>query len=193
VQGYFVYDSKKSGAMTVSHLRFGPRPIRSAYLIKRASFIACHQFSFLDRLDVLDYAAPGAVFLLNAPFPPAEVWDRLPQEVQQAIIEKRLKFHVIDADQVARETGLGGRINTTMQTCFFALSGVLRREEAIARIKDAIAKTYAQKGAEVVRRNHAAVDAALDHLHQVSVPAAAGGRRFRPPRWPRRRPISSSG
>jgi pyruvate-ferredoxin/flavodoxin oxidoreductase len=170
-QGYFVYDSKKSGASTVSHLRFGPRPIRSAYLIRSADFVACHQFAFLEKLEVLERARPGGVFLLNAPYGPTEVWDRLPREAQEQLIEKRLKFYVIDALKVARETGMGGRINTIMQTCFFAVSGVLPREEAIAQIKKAIAKTYGKKGQEVVRLNYAAVDLTLANLHEVSVPA----------------------
>ncbi len=181
VQGYFVYDSKKSGAMTISHLRFGPRPIRSPYLIKRAGFVACHQPGFLDKLDVLEYAAPGATFLLNTPHAPDEVWAHLPREVQQEVIEKKIRFHVIDALTVAREHGMGARINTIMQTCFFALSGVLPRDEAIAKIKSAITKTYEKKGAEVVRRNHAAVDATLAHLHEVTVPAHAEGTRERQP------------
>src|SRR5213596_1287462 len=124
-QGYFVYDSKKSGATTVSHLRFGPRPIRSAYLVRSADFVACHQFAFLERLDILEHARPGGVFLLNAPYGPEEVWDRLPREVQEELIARRLRFFIIDALKVARETGMGGRINTIMQTCFFAVSGVL--------------------------------------------------------------------
>src|SRR5262249_40065800 len=136
-QGYFVYDSKKSGAVTISHLRFGPRPIRSEYLITSANFVACHQFQFLSQLDVLDYACPGGVFLLNAPHDADRVWDHLPREVQEAILAKRLRFYVIDALRVAREMGLSGRINTIMQTCFFAVSGVLPREEAIAHIKKA--------------------------------------------------------
>ncbi|MGD8329405.1 MAG: pyruvate:ferredoxin (flavodoxin) oxidoreductase, partial [Acidobacteriota bacterium] len=172
VQGYFVYDSKKSGAMTISHLRFGPRPIRSTYLIKKASFVACHQFGFLERIDVLDYADDGAVFLLNSPYPADEVWDRLPREVQEQILDKKLQFWVIDAMPVAEQAGMGKRINTIMQTCFFALSGVLPRDEAIECIKNAIKKTYTKKGDEVVRRNWAAVDMALDHLHQVEVPGA---------------------
>ncbi|MBI4679134.1 MAG: pyruvate:ferredoxin (flavodoxin) oxidoreductase, partial [Elusimicrobia bacterium] len=139
-QGYFVYDSKKSGAMTISHLRFGPRPIRSIYLIKRAGFVACHHFQFMERLDVLSYAAPGGVFLLNAPYGPDKAWDSLVYEVQEAIIAKKLKFYAIDAASVAEEAGMGRRINTIMQTCFFAISGVLPREEAIARIKGAIQK-----------------------------------------------------
>ena len=135
-QGYFVYDSKKAGSVTVSHLRFGPRPIRSSYLITRASFVACHQFQFLERMDVLDCAEPGATFLLNAPFGADEVWGHLPQSVQEVIIQKRLKFYLIDAYKVARETGMGNRINTIMQTCFFAISGVLPREQAIEAIKE---------------------------------------------------------
>src|SRR5262249_42553664 len=157
-QGYFVYDSKKSGAVTVSHLRFGPRPIRSQYLVRSANFVACHQFHFVETLDVLEYAAPGAVFLLNAPYGADQVWDHLPREVQQQIIAKRLKLFVIDAQRMARDTGMGGRINTIMQTCFFGISGVLPRDEAIAHIKKSIEKTYAKKGEEVVRRNFAAVD-----------------------------------
>jgi len=169
-QGYFVYDSKKSGALTISHLRFGPKPIRSTYLISQASFAACHQFSFLERLDVLKGAAPGATFLLNSPYGPDEVWDHLPKTVQRQIIEKKLRFYVIDAYSVAKETGMGVRINTIMQTCFFAISGVLPREEAIAAIKHAIEKTYGRRGEAVVKKNFAAVDATLDHLHEVKIP-----------------------
>ena len=172
-QGYFVYDSKKAGAITVSHLRFGPRPIRSSYLISRANFVACHQFSFLERIDMLKVAEPGATFLLNSPFGPDEVWDHLPRSVQEQIIGKKLRFFVIDAYQVAKETGMGVRINTIMQTCFFAISGVLPREEAIAAIKHAIEKTYGKRGEAVVKKNFAAVDATLDHLDQVKVPAMA--------------------
>jgi pyruvate-ferredoxin/flavodoxin oxidoreductase len=172
-QGYFVYDSKKSGSVTVSHLRFGPRPIRSTYLISRANFVACHQFSFLGRIDVLKAAAPGAVFLLNSPHGPDAVWDQLPRSVQQAILDKKLRFFVIDAVDVARQHGMGGRINTVMQTCFFALSGVLPREQAIQAIKDSIAKTYGKRGQVVVEKNWAAVDGALARLHEVRVPAAA--------------------
>ncbi len=145
-QGYFVYDSKKSGAMTISHLRFGPRPIAAPYLIRRASFVACHQYDFLDKYDVLELAEPGAVFLLNAPFGPGEIWDELSAEVQTQIVERRLRFYVIDASSVARESGMGTRINTIMQTCFFAISGVLPRDEAIAHIKEAIRKTYSKRG-----------------------------------------------
>jgi pyruvate-ferredoxin/flavodoxin oxidoreductase len=169
-QGYFVYDSKKSGAITTSHLRFGQRPLRSSYLISKASFVACHQFSFLERLDVLKAAETGATFLLNSTFGPDEVWDHLPRTVQRQIIEKKLKFYMIDGYEVARQTGMGERVNTIMQTCFFAISGVLPREEAIAAIKHSIEKTYGKRGESVVKKNFAAVDAALDHLHEVKVP-----------------------
>ncbi|HEV3196929.1 MAG TPA: pyruvate:ferredoxin (flavodoxin) oxidoreductase [Bryobacteraceae bacterium] len=169
-QGYFVYDSKKSGAITTSHLRFGPKPLRSSYLITKANFVACHQYSFLERLDMLKYAEPGATFLLNSPYGPHDVWDKLPRLVQQQILDKRLKFYVIDGYEVAKLTGMGGRINTIMQTCFFAISGVLPREEAIAAIKHAIEKTYGKRGESVVQKNFAAVDEALSHLHQVKVP-----------------------
>ncbi len=180
-QGYFVYDSKKSGATTVSHLRFGPRPIRSAYLVKKAGFVACHQFEFVEKVDVLEHAAPGGVFLLNSPHGPSEVWDELPTEMQAAILEKHLRFFVIDAVKVARDNGMGGRINTVMQSCFFALSGVLPREEAIAEIKRAIEKTYGKRGGEVVKRNFAAVDESLAHLHEVPVPTRMTARHGRPP------------
>ena len=169
-QGYFVYDSKKSGAITTSHLRFGPRPLRSSYLITKANFVACHQYSFLERLDMLKYAEPGATFLLNSPFGLEEVWDKLPRLVQHQILDKKLKFYVIDGYEVAKLTGMGGRINTIMQTCFFAISGVLPREEAIAAIKHAIEKTYGKRGESVVQKNYAAVDEALSHLHLVNVP-----------------------
>jgi pyruvate-ferredoxin/flavodoxin oxidoreductase len=180
-QGYFVYDSKKSGATTVSHLRFGRRPIRAPYLIRRADFVACHQFNFLERQDVLGGAKPGATVLLNAPYGPEALWDHLPREVQAAMIEKQLRVHVIDAYRVAREAGLGGRINTVMQTCFFALSGVLPRDAAIARIKQAIEKTYGQKGPALVERNFAAVDHTLANLHAVSVPERVSAAAARPP------------
>ncbi|HXZ12408.1 MAG TPA: pyruvate:ferredoxin (flavodoxin) oxidoreductase [Candidatus Sulfotelmatobacter sp.] len=170
-QGYFVYDSKKAGSVTVSHLRFGPAPIRSTYLITRASFVACHQFQFLERTDVLAAADHGATFLLNAPFPPDEVWRNLPRKVQQEIIHKKLRFYVIDGYKVARETGMGSRINTIMQSCFFAISGVLPRDEAIAAIKKAIQDTYGKRGDAVVQKNFAAVDASLAHLHELTVPA----------------------
>jgi pyruvate-ferredoxin/flavodoxin oxidoreductase len=179
-QGYFVYDSKKAGAMTVSHLRFGPRPIESTYLIREAGFVACHHEPFLERVGVLRYARAGGTFLLNSDRGADEVWDSLPLEVQRQIIEKQLHFWVIDAVKVAREAGMGRRINTVMQTCFFKLSGVLPEDEAIRHIKDAIQKTYAKKGEEVVKRNFAAVDDALAHLHEVEVPAAATTERTMP-------------
>ena len=172
-QGYFVYDSHKSGAQTVSHLRFGPEPIRAPYLIASAGFVACHQFGLLARQDVLRFAADEAVFLLNSPFGADRVWDRLPRPVQQQIIDKRLRFFVIDASKVAREVGLGARVNTVLQTCFFAISGVLPREAAIRHIKEAIRKSYAHKGEAVIRKNYAAVDGTLARLQEVEVPAIA--------------------
>ena len=172
-QGYFVYDSKKSGSMTTSHLRFGPNPIRSTYLITRASFVACHNFSFLEKMNVLEAAMPGAVFLLNSPFAAAEVWDQLPKSTQEEMLRKKIEFYVIDGYKVAREAGMGTRINTIMQTCFFAISGVLPREEAIEQIKKAIKKTYGKRGETVVAKNFAAVDAALAHLEKVELPSAA--------------------
>ena len=172
-QGYFVYDSHKSGAQTVSHLRFGPQPIRAPYLIASASFVACHQFGFLDKIDVLALAAPGATLLLNCPHPPEEAWDRLPRSLQQGILDKGLRLYVIDASRVARETGLGGLVNTVLQTCFFAISGVLPREAAVARIKHMIEKTYGRKGRQVVAQNFTAVDVTLAALREVAVPAAA--------------------
>ncbi len=184
VQGYFVYDSKKSGAVTVSHLRASPRPIRSAYLVTRARFIACHQFEFVDRYDILEHADDEAVLLLNAPGGAAGVWDRLPRSMQQQIVDKRIRCYAIDGNAVAEETGMGGRVNTIMQTCYFAISGVLPRERAIAEIKKAIEKTYRKRGAEVVRRNFAAVDATLARLEEVPVPAAPTATRERPPLVP---------
>jgi pyruvate-ferredoxin/flavodoxin oxidoreductase len=172
-QGYFVYDSKKSGSMTTSHLRFGPNPIRSSYLITRANFVACHNFSFLEKMDAVEAAMPGAVFLLNSPYPASEVWEHLPKTTQLEIIRKKIEFYVIDGNAVARKVGMGTRINTIMQACFFAISGVLPREEAIAQIKKAIKKTYGKRGEAVVAKNFAAVDAALEHLEKVAVPAAA--------------------
>jgi pyruvate-ferredoxin/flavodoxin oxidoreductase len=172
-QGYFVYDSKKSGSMTTSHLRFGPNPIRSSYLITRASFVACHNFSFLEKMNVVEAAMPGAVFLLNSPYSAAEVWDHLPRTTQQEMLAKKIEFYVIDGYTVAREAGMGTRINTIMQTCFFAISGVLPREEAIEQIKKAIKKTYGKRGEAVVAKNFAAVDAALAHLEKVELPSAA--------------------
>jgi pyruvate-ferredoxin/flavodoxin oxidoreductase len=174
-QGYFVYDSKKSGARTTSHLRFGPREIHSPYLIQRASFIAVHQFGFLERYDVLEEAQKGGTLLLNSPYDAATVWSELPRALQQRIIDLELKLYVIDAYAVAGETGMGQRINTIMQVCFFAISGVLPRDEAIAKIKEAIVRTYKKRGEAVIQKNFAAVDAALSHLHEVSVPAVADG------------------
>ena len=169
VQGYFVYDSKKSGSVTTSHLRFGPEPLLSTYLITEANFIACHNFSFLERMDILAAAAPGAVFLLNSPYGAEDVWQHLPRKTQETIIQRKLQFYVIDGYNVAHDAGMGNRINTIMQTCFFAISGVLPRDEAIIQIKQAIKKTYGKRG-DVVLQNYAAVDAALAHLHQVIVP-----------------------
>jgi pyruvate-ferredoxin/flavodoxin oxidoreductase len=180
-QGYFVYDSKKSGAITVSHLRTSRKPIRSAYLIDRAGFVACHQFEFVDKIDVLESAAPGAAFLLNAPFNADAVWDHLPRELQQQIIEKQIRFFAIDAYDLASRAGMGTRINTIMQTCFFAISGLLPRDQAIAHIKKAIEKTYGKRGPEVVRRNCEVVDQSLANLHEISVPAAVSSRHSRPP------------
>ncbi len=168
-QGFFVYDSKKSGSRTTSHLRFGPRPIRSTYLVQRARFIACHQFQFLDRIDMLREAIDGAVFLVNSPFGPDETWDQLPRGVQQEIVSRHLHVYVIDADKVAAEAGMAGRVNTVMQTCFFAISGVLPRENAIAKIKDAVVATYGRKGSALVEQNFRAIDRALENLHEVNV------------------------
>ncbi|HEY1262433.1 MAG TPA: pyruvate:ferredoxin (flavodoxin) oxidoreductase [Terriglobales bacterium] len=175
-QGYFVYDSKKSGAVTISHLRFGPKPIRSSYLISRANFVACHQWIFLERYDMLSALVEGGVFLLNSPFTQQEVWDHLPRQVQEQLIQKRARFYVIDAYQVARDTGMGSRMNTIMQTCFFAISKVLPREEAIEAIRESIRHTYGKKGEEVVQKNLRAVDETLAHLHEVPVPLQAGSK-----------------
>jgi len=180
-QGFFVYDSKKSGSRTTSHLRFGPRPIRSTYLIQQARFIACHQFQFVFQIDMLREAVDGAVFLLNSPFSADRVWDELPASMQAQLIRKRIRFYVIDADTVAAAAGMAGRINTIMQTCFFAISGVLARKEAIEKIKGAIRATYGRKGAELVEQNFAAVDSALEHLFEVPVPSAVSSTRERPP------------
>lgn len=180
-QGYFVYDSKKSGAVTVSHLRFGPQPIRSTYLINRANFIGCHQWTFLEKLDVLEAAAPGATFLLNSPYSPETVWNQLPLEIQESVVRKGLKLYVINANQVARDSGMGGRINTVMQTCFFALAGVLPRETAIAKIKEAIVKTYSKKGQQIVQMNLQAVDNTLDNLFEVEIGEANSSRHRLPP------------
>jgi pyruvate-ferredoxin/flavodoxin oxidoreductase len=172
-QGYFYYDSKKSGTVTMSHLRFGPQPIRAPYLIEMnaATFVACHQYSFLERVDMLKYAKPGGTFLLNSLYGPDDVWDKLPYEVQKDIIEKKLKFYVINGYEVAEKTGMGGRVNTIMQTAFFAISGVLPREQAIAEIKHAIEKTYGKRGEAVVKKNFQAVDATIENLYEVKVPA----------------------
>lgn len=172
-QGYFVYDSRKSGSMTTSHLRFSDKPIKSAYLINKADFVACHQFSFMNKVDILGIAKEGATFLLNAPYEGNEVWAHLPREVQHTIIDKKLKFYVINAVDVARKTGMGQRINTVMQTCFFAISNILPKDEAIAQIKNAIKKTYSKKGDAIVQKNFVAVDASLEHLHKVEVPSVA--------------------
>ncbi|HZQ14112.1 MAG TPA: pyruvate:ferredoxin (flavodoxin) oxidoreductase [Pseudolabrys sp.] len=187
-QGYFVYDSHKSGAQTISHLRFGKQPIRSPYLIESANFIACHQASFLDRIDVLRLAVEGGTFLLNTPHKPEAVWDRLPRSLQSQILEKKLRFFVIDASKVARETGLGGRVNTVLQTCFFAISGVLPRDEAIKRIRESIEKTYSSKGADMVRNNFEAVDHTVAHLFEVTVPATVTSVFDRPPIVPAQAP-----
>jgi len=170
-QAYFVYDSKKSGSQTVSHLRFGPQPIRAPYLVEKAQFIGCHQFNFIYKTEVLKFAADNAVFLLNSPYAVDKVWDQLPANIQQQIIDKNIAFHVIDAASVARHAGMGNRVNTVLQTCFFALSGVLARDEAIEKIKQAIKKTYSKKGEEIVKKNFAAVDQTLENLYQLEVPA----------------------
>jgi pyruvate-ferredoxin/flavodoxin oxidoreductase len=172
-QGYFVYDSKKSGSITVSHLRFGPRPIHSSYLIRSASFVACHQFSFLERFNVLEYAEPGATFLLNSPFSAGAVWNYLPHSVQKDIIAKKLRFFVIDGYKVAQETGMGGRVNTIMQTCFFALSNILPRDQGVRAIKSAARKTYGKRGEDIVAKNCAAIDETVKNLVEVTVPAEA--------------------
>lgn len=180
-QGYFVYDSNKSGSQTISHLRFGPNEIKAPYLISSANFVACHKTTFVKKMDVLKYATNGATFLLNTETPVDEVWDSLPEPIQKQIIDKDISLHVIDASSVAREVGMGRRINTIMQTCFFALSGVLPRDAAIAQIKSAIKKSYSKKGDAVVAKNFEAVDAALDHLHQVDIPdTASSGLDFLP-------------
>jgi pyruvate-ferredoxin/flavodoxin oxidoreductase len=175
-QGYFVYDSKKAGAVTVSHLRFGPRPIRAPYLIGQAHFIGCHQPLFLERFDVAEKLLPGGALLLNSPVGPEAIWETLPEETQRSLIGRQARFFVIDASRVAHECGMGGRINTVMQTCFFSVSGVLPREEAIAAIKDSIRKTYGKKGEEIVQMNLAAVDKTLAHLHEVKLPGQVRSR-----------------
>jgi pyruvate-ferredoxin/flavodoxin oxidoreductase len=181
-QGFFVYDSKKSGAVTTSHLRFGPRPIRSTYLIHEANFVGCHQPVFLERYDLAAALAPGGTFLLNSPYGPEAVWDQLPEAMQRQLVEKRARLYVIDATKVARECGMGGRINTIMQVCFFSTSGVLPASEAIAAIKESIRRTYGKKGEEIVQMNLAAVDKTLAHLHEVKLPAGNGrGRQLSEP------------
>ncbi len=180
-QGYFVYDSRKAGTVTVSHLRFGPKPIHSTYLVNKANFIACHQFVFLEKYDMLKDAVPGATFLLNSPFGPEEVWSKIPRSVQTQILEKKIRFFVIDGYKVAKDTGMGARVNTIMQTCFFAISGVLPRDEAIESIKSSIKKTYGGKGPEIVRKNFEAVEQTLANLHEVKVPAVADSQIEKPP------------
>ncbi len=179
-QAYFVYDSKKSGGLTVSHLRFGPHPISAPYLVNKAGFVGCHHLGLLDAVDVLACAEDGATLLLNAPQPADEVWDALPGPVQQQVIDKGLRLYAVDASAVAREAGLPGRTNTVLQTCFFAISGVLPADEAVTRVKEAIRKTYSRRGSEVVRRNEAAVDATLAALHEVRVPPARTSNREMP-------------
>jgi pyruvate-ferredoxin/flavodoxin oxidoreductase len=180
-QGYFVYDSKKAGSATVSHLRFGPRPIRSSYLVRQATFVACHDVERIEHTDVLSVAAPGATFLLNTPYGPDEAWDHLPREVQEAIVAKSLRFYVVDGYRVAKEAGLGSRVNTVLQTCFFALTDLLSIDEAVAGIKEAIVATYGKRGETVLTRNFAAVDGALSAMHEVTVPDAPTTERGRPP------------
>jgi len=187
-QGYFSYDSRKSGTVTVSHLRFGAKPIRSTYLVDKANFIACHQFVFLERYDMLRDAVEGATFLLNSPYGPDEVWDRIPRSVQQRIIDRKIRFYVIDGYKVAKETGMGARVNTIMQTCFFAISGVLPRDEAIDAIKKSIQKTYGSKGEEVVRKNFRAVEETLANLFEVEVPASPTSSIEKPPAVPEEAP-----
>ncbi len=180
-QGYFVYDSRKSGSVTVSHLRFGAKPIHSIYLLDRANFVACHQFVFLERYDMLKDAVPGATFLLNSPYGPDEVWDKIPRSVQMQIIDKKIRFFVIDGYKVAKMTGMGARVNTIMQTCFFAISGVLPKDDAIEAIKQSIKKTYGAKGEEVVKKNYEAVEQTIANLFEVKVPAQVSSSLERPP------------
>ncbi len=172
-QGYFVYDSKKSGSTTVSHLRFGKKPIKSTYLIQSAQFIGCHQFGLMEKFDVLEKIADGGTYLINSPYSKDDVWDNIPRKVQQQIIDKKLNLYVIDGYSVASKTGMGSRVNTIMQTCFFAISGILPKDEAIAQIKKAIKKTYGSKGEEVVKKNYEAVDQTLENLFKIDVPAKA--------------------
>ena len=183
-QGYFVYDSKKSGAMTVSHLRFGPQPIHSSYLVSKANFIACHQWIFLERYDMLSALVPGGVFLVNSPFNRYEVWDHLPREVQTQLIAKKAKLYAIDAYKVAQEAGMGSRTNTIMQVCFFAISKVLPRDEAIEAIRESIRHTYGRKGEDVVQKNMQAVDATLAHLFEVKIPDSVSSKSEIPDSFP---------
>ncbi len=187
-QAYFVYDSKKAGAVTVSHLRFGPRPIRSTYLINQSNFVACHQWPFIEKCDMLKYVVPGGIFLLNSPYGPEEVWDHLPRPVQEQIVEKKVKLYVIDAYRIARESGMGGRINTVMQVGFFAVSGILPRDEAIEAIKKSIRDTYGKKGEEIVKMNFAAVDSTVENLFEVKIPKKADGKIEMPPAVPEEAP-----
>jgi pyruvate-ferredoxin/flavodoxin oxidoreductase len=175
-QGYFVYDSKKAGSSTVSHLRFGPKPIRRPYLIQKADFVACHKFSFMEKLDVLAYAKEKGVFLLNSPYPADQVWEKIPVEAQKEIIDKKLRFYVIDGMEIAEKAGMGGRVNTIMQTAFFKISGVLPEAEAIKLVKKYTQKTYARKGADIVAKNVAAIDLALKEVHEVKYPAKPVGK-----------------
>ncbi len=183
-QGYFVYDSKKSGAMTVSHLRFGPQPIHSSYLVSKANFVACHQWIFLERYDMLSALVDGGVFLVNSPFSEDELWDHLPREVQSQLIAKKARLYTIDAYKVAQETGMGSRMNTIMQVCFFAISKVLPRDEAIDAIRQSIRYTYGRKGEDVVAKNMKAVDETLAHLHEVKIPAAVSSKNSIPAAFP---------
>ncbi|MCX6138499.1 MAG: pyruvate:ferredoxin (flavodoxin) oxidoreductase [Ignavibacteriales bacterium] len=187
-QGYFVYDSKKSGSTTISHLRFGPRPIHSTYLISQANFVACHMWGFLEKFDILKDSIEGGVFLLNSPYSKDEVWGKLPRIVQERIINKKLKFYTIDGNDVAQKTGMGGRVNTIMQTCFFAISGVLPKEEAIAAIKQSIKKTYGRKGEDIVKMNYDAVDQTLVNLFPVEIPVKATSTFELPPPVPKQAP-----
>jgi pyruvate-ferredoxin/flavodoxin oxidoreductase len=187
-QGYFVYDSKKSGAVTVSHLRFGPRPIRSTYLVSKANFIACHQWIFLERYDMLSALVEGGTFLLNSPFSKDEVWEKLPRAVQEQLIAKKAKFYVIDAYSVARDTGMGSRMNTILQVCFFAISKVLPGEHAIEAIRKSIRDTYGRKGEDIVQKNMKAVDETLAHLFEVEVPANVTSNIEMPPPFPAEAP-----
>jgi pyruvate-ferredoxin/flavodoxin oxidoreductase len=170
VQGYFVYDSKKAGAQTISHLRFGPEPIHSSYLIEKADFIASHQFNFIEKYDMIDELKKGGTFLLNSPYSKDEIWDKLPEKMQKHLIENEVNFYIVDASKVAQDANLGKRTNTVLQTCFFAISGILPKDEAIQKIKDAIVKSYSHKGEKVVQMNFNAVDKSLENLEKVDYP-----------------------